>query len=63
MNPYKNQSTDQKYIYKSIIQHLQVVVSPIANYCLKLSIGGQVQPQLVPKLLLQVLVIELKMAW
>ena len=42
------------YIYGQILQHPQVVVSPIANDCLKLSIDGQVQPQLKPKLLLQV---------
>ena len=31
------------------MQHTQVVVSPIENDCLKLSIDGQAQPQLVPK--------------
>ena len=31
----------------------------ISNDCLKLSINGQVGPQLVPKLLFQLLVIEL----
>ena len=35
------------------------MVSPIENDCLKLSIDGQVEPQLVPKLLLNVSVIEL----
>ena len=34
-------------------------MSPIANYCIILSIDGQVEPQLVPKLLFQVSVIEL----
>ena len=32
---------------------------PIANYCVKLFIGGQLDPQLFPKLLLQVSVREL----
>ena len=32
---------------------------PIANDCIKLSIDGQVGPQLVPQLLFQVLLIEL----
>ena len=35
------------------------MVSPILNDCLKLFIDGQVKPHLVPKLLLQVLIIEL----
>ena len=49
----------KKDIYKFILQHPQVVVSPIAYDCLKLSIEGKVEPQLAPKLLLQVSVIEL----
>ena len=49
----------RKYIYNWILQHPQVVVYPIENDCIKLSISGQVEPQLVPKLLLQLLFIEL----
>ena len=36
----------------------QVVQSPISNYCLKFMFDDQTEPQLVPKLLLQVYVIE-----
>ena len=57
--PYKNQSTGQKISYNWILQHPQVVVSPIANYCIKLFIDRQVEPQLVSKLLLKVLAREL----
>ena len=49
----------KKYIYNWIIQHPQVVQSPIANDCPKVSIDGHSEPQLVPKLLLQVCVQEL----
>ena len=49
----------KKDLYNWILRHPQVVVSPIANYCLKLSIDGQVEPQFVRKILLHVLVIEL----
>ena len=48
-----------KTLYNCIIQHPQVMQSQIGNYCLKLSIWVQVEPQLVPKLLLQVSVTEL----
>ena len=37
----------------------QVVQSPIVNDCLKVKIDGYTEPQLVPKLLLHVSVIEL----
>ena len=43
-----------KYLYNWILQHPQVVQSPISNYCLKVSIDGNSEPHLVPKLLLQV---------
>ena len=49
----------KKFLYNWILQHPQVVVSPIENDCLKLSIDGQVEPQLVPKFLLRVSAIEL----
>ena len=49
----------KKSLYNWIIHHLQVVQSPIANYCRKVKIDGYTEPQLVPKLLLQVSVIEL----
>ena len=40
-----------KYLYTCILQHTQVVQSQISNDCLKVSIGDQSEPQLVPKLL------------
>ena len=55
----KKKSTGKKIPYNWILQHPQVVQSPIANYCLKLSIDDQVEPNLFPKLLLQVSVREL----
>ena len=56
---FKNQSTGQKLLYNFILQHPQVVVFPIGNDCLTLSIDSQVEPQLVPKLVLRVSVREL----
>ena len=47
------------YIYTWIKRHPQVVQSPISNDCLKLIFDDQTEPQLVPKLLLQVFVREL----
>ena len=49
----------RKDIYKCILHHPQVVQYSIANDCLKLSIDVQAEPQLVPKFLLYVSVIEL----
>ena len=49
----------KKYLYNWILQHPQVVQSPIANDCLKVPIDGPSELQLVPKLLLQVSVQEL----
>ena len=46
-------------LYKWITRHPQVVQSPISNYCLKVMLDDQTEPQLVPKLLLQVSVREL----
>ena len=48
-----------KSLYNLIIHHPQVVQSPIVNDYLKVKIDGHTEPQLVPKLLLQVYVIEL----
>ena len=48
-----------KYSYNWIIHHPQGVQSPIFNDCQKVNIDGHTEPQLVPKLLLQVSVIEL----
>ena len=45
--------------YNWIIYHQQVVQSPIANDCLKVKIDGYTDPQIVPKLLLQVYVREI----
>ena len=42
-----------------IIRHPQVVQSPIYNYCIKISIYGQAEPQLFPRFLLKLLFIEL----
>ena len=47
------------YLYKSIIHHLQVMQSPIANDCLKVKMDGYTEPKLVPNFLLQVSVREL----
>ena len=46
-------------MYTWITCHPQVFQSPISNYCLKLVLDDQSEPQLVPKLLLQVSVREL----
>ena len=46
-------------MYTWITRHSQVVQSPISNYCLKVILDDQTEPQLVPKLLLQVSVREL----
>ena len=58
-HPNKNQSTGHNYLYNWILKHPRAVMSPIANICLKLSINGQVEPWFVPKILLQVSVIDL----
>ena len=47
----------KNYPYNWIIHHPQVVQSPIVNDCLKVKIDGYTEPQLVPKLLLQMSVI------
>ena len=41
------------------MHHPQVLQSKIVNYCLKVKVDGPTEPQLVPKLLLQVYVREL----
>ena len=46
-------------MYAWITCHRQVVQSPISNYCLKAMFDDQTEPQLFPKLLLQVSVREL----
>ena len=46
-------------MYAWIIRHPQVVQSPISNDCLKVMLDDQTEPQLVPKLLLQVSVREI----
>ena len=46
-------------MYTCITCHPQVFQSPISNDCLKVLLDDQIEPQLVPKLLLQVSVIEL----
>ena len=42
-----------------MMHHSQVMQSPIVNDCLKVKIDGHTEPQLDPKLLLQVYVREL----
>ena len=49
----------KKYLYNWIMHHPQVVQSPISNDSLKVKIDGYTEPQLVPKILLQVSVREL----
>ena len=46
-------------MYAWITRHPQVFQSPISNDCLKVVFDDQTEPQLVPKLLLQVSVREL----
>ena len=49
----------KRNLYAWITRHPQVVQSPISNDCLKVMFDDQTEPQLVPKLLLQVSVREL----
>ena len=49
----------KRYLYTWITRHPQVVQSPTSNDCLKVVLDDQTEPQLVPKLLLQVSVREL----
>ena len=44
----------KRNLYTWMIRHPQVVQSPISNDCLKVLLDDQIEPQLVPKLLLQV---------
>ena len=44
----------KRNMYAWITFHSQDVKSPISNDCLKVMFGDQTEPQLVPKLLLQV---------
>ena len=44
----------KRNLYTWITRHPQVVQSPISNDCLKVMLYDQTEPQLVPKLLLQV---------
>ena len=46
-------------LYTWITHHHQVFQSPISRYCLEVMLDYQTEPQLVPKLLLKVFVIEL----
>ena len=46
-------------MYAWITYHPQVFQPPISNYCLKFMFDDQTEPQLVPRLLVQVSVIEL----
>ena len=54
----KNEQIKRK-LYKCITCHPQVVQSPIYNDCLKVIFDDQIEPQMVPKLLLWVSVREL----
>ena len=49
----------KRNLYTWITRHPQVFQSPISNDCLKVVLYDQTEPQLVPKLLLQVSVREL----
>ena len=46
-------------LYTWITRHPKFFLSPIYNYCLKVQLDDQTEPQLVPKLLLQVSIREL----
>ena len=46
-------------LYNWIMNHPQVVQSPIVNACLKVRIDGHTEPQLVTELILQVSVREI----
>ena len=46
-------------MYTWITRHPQAFLSPISNDCLKVMLDDQTEPQLVPKLLLQISVREL----
>ena len=66
MNKYKKRKGHSKIndkvkcnLYVWITRHTQVFQSPIYNDCLKVVFDDQTEPQLVPKLLLQVSVREL----
>ena len=48
----------KRNLYRWVTCHPQVVQSPISNDCLKVVLDDQTEPQLVPKLLLQVSVRE-----
>ena len=48
----------KKSLYNWIINHPQVVQSPIVNDSMKVKIDGHTEPKLFPKLLLQVSVRE-----
>ena len=43
-------------LYNWIMHHTQVVQPPIVNDCMNVEIYGHTEPQLVPRLLLQVFV-------
>ena len=49
----------KRNMYAFISRHPQVLQSPISNYCLKVMFDDQIEPQLVPKLLLQMSVREI----
>ena len=49
----------KRNLYTWITRHPQVVQSPISNDCLKVVLGDQSEPQLVPNFLPQMSVIEL----
>ena len=49
----------KRNLYAWITRHPQVIKSPISNDCLKVMFDDQTEPQLVPKLLLQVSVRKL----
>ena len=57
---FKNNDQIKKSLYNWIMHHPQVFQSQIVNDFLKVKIDGHTEPQLVPKLLLQVSVRELR---
>ena len=51
---YKNNEQVRQDLYDWFLYHKNVLQSPVANYCLKVSIDGNTEKQVITKLLLKV---------